>query len=241
MRRFYAKSIKASGDTVILSGDEARHIKTVLRMRPGEEVLLINGSGTEYLSIITSIAGDTVELIITGRRRSTADPSIRVTLFQCLPKQGKMETIIQKCVELGVYSVVPTSSERCVVRLDGNEEDKLARWNKVSVEAAKQCGRASFPEISAPVELSSIDFTGYDLILVAYENEKDRTLKRVLKEKNYVQNIAIVIGPEGGFDPKEVDALKEKGGVMISLGRRILRTETAGMAMLAQIMYELEQ
>ena len=236
MRRFYAKSIKASGDTVILSGDEARHIKTVLRMRPGEEVLLINGSGTEYLSIITGISGDTVELIITGRRRSTADPSVHVTLFQCLPKQGKMETIIQKCVELGVYSVVPTSSERCVVKLDGNVEEKLARWNKVSVEAAKQCGRASFPEIAAPVELSSIDFSEYDLILTAYENEKDRTLKRVLKEKNYVQNIAIVIGPEGGFDPKEVDALKEKGAVMISLGRRILRTETAGMAMLAQIL-----
>ena len=240
MRRFYAERIKASGDTVVLTDDEARHIKNVLRMRPGEEVLLINGSGTEYMSIITNITSDTVELMITGRRRCTADPSVRVTLFQCIPKQGKMETVIQKCVELGVYSIVPTASARCVVKLDGRD-DKLVRWNKVSVEAAKQCGRATFPEISKPVELASIDLTPFDLALTAYEGEKDRTLKRALREKDYAESIAVIIGPEGGFEPSEVEALRDKGAEAVSLGRRILRTETAGMATLAQIMYELEQ
>lgn len=240
MRRFFAQNINASGDKAVLTCDEARHIKNVLRMKPGDEVLLIDGSGAEFRSVISSVTGDSVELDIIEKGACEADPNVLVTLFQCLPKQGKMEVIIQKCVELGVYAVVPTVSDRCVVKLDG-KDSKLQRWNKVSVEAAKQCGRANVPEVKAPAKLSSLDQSEFDIVLFAYENEGDRTLKQALKAAGDLRSAAVVIGPEGGFTPSEAEELIEKGAVSVSLGKRILRTETAGMAALAQIMYELEQ
>ncbi|MBO4384579.1 MAG: 16S rRNA (uracil(1498)-N(3))-methyltransferase [Clostridia bacterium] len=240
MRRFFAEKIDIADGKAVLSPDEARHIRNVLRMKTGDEVLLFDGSGTEYRSVITDFSGDSVTLDILGRGVSSADPEVHVTLFQCLPKQGKMELIIQKCVELGVYAVVPTVSKRCVVKLDGKEQ-KLQRYNRVSMEASKQCGRADIPEVKGPAELSSIDAKAFDVVLLAYENETVTTLKKALMDAGKIRSAAVVIGPEGGFEPAEAEMLISKGAVPVSLGRRILRTETAGMAALAQIMYELEQ
>ena len=239
MRRFYSENININGDSVILEGDEARHICTVLRMKKGDEVLVIDGMGVEYLSVIESVSDGAVELLIRERRFGSSEPDVRITLFQCLPKQGKMELIIQKCVELGVYEIVPTVSKRCVVRLEG-KDNKLLRWNKVSVEAAKQCGRAYVPKVTNPVDLLKADFSPFDLVLLAYENEAERSLKSALKENGDAKDIAILIGPEGGFDPLETEKLLGSGALSVTLGKRILRTETAGMAMLSQILYELE-
>ena len=239
MRRFFAENIDTASDRVVLTGDEARHIGAVLRMRPGDEVLLINGEGTECIAEISSFTDSTVELLIKNRRVCSAEPNVKVTLFQCLPKQGKMELIIQKCVELGVDRIVPTVSSRCVVKIDG-KENKLVRWNKVSQEAAKQCGRASVPEVTAPVQLDKADLSGYGLVIIPYENENETTLKSVLRNNEDTESIAVIIGPEGGFEPKEVESVLARSGRAVSLGRRILRTETAGMACIAQIMYELE-
>lgn len=240
MRRFFAENLDIGSDTVLLTGDEARHIKTVLRMREGDEVLLINGTGTECLAVITSLTDDSVALRIEDRQVCSADPAVTVTLIQCLPKQGKMEVIIQKCVELGVSRIIPAVSRRCVVKPDGRD-GKLLRWQKVAQEAAKQCGRAKVPGIDRPSELAKLDLSAFDSVLIAYENEDENSLKAVLRSGNVKDNIAIVIGPEGGFEPAEVERVLSCGGTAVSLGRRILRTETAGMAMLAQIMYELEQ
>lgn len=240
MRRFFAENVNTSEGKAVLYADEARHIKNVLRMKTGDEVLLIDGSGTEFRSVISSMSSDSVELDIVGTGVSEADPEVRVTIIQCLPKQGKMELIIQKCVELGVYAVVPAVSKRCVVKLDGTDS-KIQRWNKVSVEAAKQSGRANIPEVKVPVKLSAVDPAEFDLTILAYENENGRSLKQALKSAGESKTIAVIIGPEGGFEPSEADELIEKGAVSVSLGKRILRTETAGMAALAQIMYELEQ
>ena len=240
MRRFFAENADLSCGSVSLTGDEARHIRNVLRMRAGDEVLLINGSGTECVARIASVSEQEVVLEVVQSRVCSAEPSAAVTLFQCFPKQGKMELIIQKCVELGVGAIVPTASKRCVVKPGGND-NKLVRWNKVSAEAAKQCGRASVPEVTAPVPLDKADFSLFDLVLIPYENETDTTLKKALRGRGNASKIAVIIGPEGGFEPKEVERVIEAGGVPVSLGRRILRTETAGMACLAQIMYELEQ
>lgn len=240
MRRFFAENLDLEGEKVVLTGDEARHIGLVLRMKPGDEVLLINGGGTECRAVIESVAENTVTLSVKERQLCSADPGVDVTLFQCLPKQGKMEVIIQKCVELGVSRIVPTVSSRCVVKLDG-KENKLIRWNKVAQEAAKQSGRASVPAVTAPVELEKADLKPFGTVLIAYENEYETTLKSVLRSGKAKGPIALIIGPEGGFTQREVDRVTALGGIAVSLGRRILRTETAGMAALAQIMYELEQ
>ena len=240
MRRFFAENSVLDGDTVILTGDEAKHISRVLRMRAGDEVLLINGEGTECKARIETVDEGSVTLVITERNSCGADPEVDITLFQCLPKQGKMEVIIQKCVELGVSKIVPVVSKRCVVKLDG-KDNKLVRWNKVAREAAKQSGRASVPQVDTPAKLENIDLTKFGLVLIAYENESETTLRSVLRGRAVSGPIAVFIGPEGGFESGEVSSIIERGGVAVSLGRRILRTETAGMAMLAQIMYELEQ
>lgn len=240
MRRFFAEEIEISDGRAVLYGDEARHIKNVLRMQPGDEVLLIDGKGTEFVSEIVEADASRVVLSVSENRACPADPEIRVTLFQCLPKQGKMEVIIQKCVELGVSEIVPTVSKRCVVKPNG-KDSKLERWNKVAVEAAKQCGRASVPQVKAPVELKDADLSGFDSVIFAYENESDLTLKAYLRSRAGLKNIAVLIGPEGGFEASEAVSIVRNGGTAVSLGRRILRTETAGMAALAQIMYELEE
>ena len=240
MRRFFAESIDPASKTVELFGDEARHIKNVLRMGVGDEVLLIDGRGMEFASVLSGVGEDSVRFDIIDRRSADSEPCVAVTLFQCLPKQGKMETVIQKCVELGVHEIVPVVSKRCIVKLNGSDP-KLARWNKVSVEAAKQCGRAFVPAVRPPIKLEEIDLSQFDLSLVAYENESDTALRSVLCRPGDIGSIAVIIGPEGGFEPSEVERLIASGGVSVSLGKRILRTETAGMAMLAQIMYELDR
>ncbi|MBR5713964.1 MAG: 16S rRNA (uracil(1498)-N(3))-methyltransferase, partial [Clostridia bacterium] len=190
MRRFFLEKTAFEGETVVLTGDEARHVFTVLRMRPGDEVLLINGEGVECVARIGSASNEAVSLSILESRICSADPFVCVTLFQCLPKQGKMEVIIQKCVELGVFAIVPTVSKRCVVKPEGMDK-KLVRWNKVSQEAAKQCGRANVPKVTEALYLDKADFSGYDTVMAAYENESERTLKSALRSLQGSKNIAI--------------------------------------------------
>lgn len=247
MRRFFINNSEVSpGSTVTVDGDEARHILTVLRMREGDRLILINGSGAEMTAEITSAAGGIVTLAVIGQTLCAAEPSNKVTLFQCLPKAGKMELIIQKCVELGVRAIRPVYSKRCVVKPE-RSENKSIRYNRVSQEAAKQCGRSYAPEVLPVINLKNSDFSTFDLVLVAYEGEEEVTLKSILsefksREFDHDPQIAIVIGPEGGFEEEEIETLlrSSKYAHSVSLGKRILRTETAGMAMLAMLMYDLE-
>lgn len=229
------------GQSVLLSGDEARHMLMVLRMGKGDRLILINGMGTELTAEIASTDKDEVTLEIVDEMPCAAEPERKVTLFQCLPKAGKLETIIQKCVELGVYAVCPVFSKRCVVKPDRNES-KLVRYNRVSHEAAKQSGRGMAPEVLPIRNLNDCNFSEFDLVLAAYEDEEDVTLKSILCANREAKNIAIVVGPEGGFERDEVEKIlrSNENAHSVSLGKRILRTETAGMAMLAMLMYELE-
>ncbi|MBQ1684701.1 MAG: 16S rRNA (uracil(1498)-N(3))-methyltransferase [Clostridia bacterium] len=247
MRRFFIDNLQASaGSSVTIGGDEARHMLTVLRMGTGDRLILINGSGTELTAEITSVEDGEVKLTVIGEMPCAAEPIHKVTLFQCLPKAGKMELIIQKCVELGIHAIQPVYSKRCVVKPE-RSDNKTVRYNRVSHEAAKQCGRAAAPEVFPVMTLSSCDFSAFDLVLVAYEEEEELTLKTVLSDFKEIRatgetGIAIVIGPEGGFEQEEVDFVMRNGknAHSVSLGKRILRTETAGMAMLAMLMYDLE-
>lgn len=243
MRRFFVDRVIHIGDAIELCGEEARHILTVLRMGVGDRIIIINGGGTELTSEISAVdrAEGILTLNIIDEAPCIAEPSVEITLYQCLPKAGKMDLIIQKCVELGIHRIVPVQSKRCVVKVEAFG-GKLVRYNRISHEAAKQCGRGTVPEVCDAIALRDCDFSPYDLVLVAYEAEELNTLKTVLSNNHDALRLAIVIGPEGGFEPDEVNYIvsASNNAHSVSLGKRILRTETAGMAMLAMLMYELE-
>lgn len=237
MHRFFTSDIQAH--TAAVRGEDVKHISRVLRLRIGDCVQLCDGQGNECDASISAIAPDAVTFETQPWRRAKSEPDVSVTLFQCLPKAGKMETIIQKCVELGACGFVPVQSERCVVVLKPPYEGRIERWQRVSEEAAKQSRRGIVPVVALPEPLKSLDFSAFDTVLVAYENERTVSVKQALRSGAH-KTIAIVIGPEGGFSEEEIAILTTRGATSVSLGTRILRTETAGMAMLAQIMYEVE-
>ena len=238
MRRFFCDNITA--DTATITGDDAHHIARVLRMKAGDALSLCDGAGQEYDSVINSVSPEIVSCAVSNPHSSEAESPVRVTLFQCLPKTGKMELIVQKCTELGVFSVVPVLSARCVVVPGKDYDKKRERYNRVALEAAKQSRRAMIPRVLPLSELKKIDMQAFDLFLVAYEDENTVSLKQALRAAASPQTIALLIGPEGGLEEGEVRQLVQAGAVSVSLGRRILRTETAGMAMLAQTLYEVE-
>ena len=237
MHRFFTNEIQPN--TAVVRGDDVKHIAKVLRLREGDSVQLCDGRGNECDAVIASVSPDVVAFDTQQWRKAASEPKTEVTLFQCLPKAGKMETIIQKCVELGACGFVPVQSERCVVVLKPPYEGRIERWQRVSEEAAKQSRRGVIPQVALPAALDKLDFTGFDTVLVAYENEHTVSLKIALRERCGTR-VAIVVGPEGGFSDAEIKTLTGKGARSVSLGPRILRTETAGMAMLAQILYEVE-
>ena len=237
MHRFFTNEIQPN--TAVVRGDDVKHIAKVLRLRAGDRVQLCDGNGRECEAVIRSVSPDAVTFDTESWREARSEPRAKITLFQCLPKAGKMETIIQKCVELGVCCFVPVQSERCVVVLKPPYEGRIERWQRVSEEAAKQSRRGVIPTVSLPVSPDKLDFAGFDTVLVAFENEQTVSLKAALRE-GCGTRIAIVIGPEGGFSDMEIGILAQKGARSVSLGTRILRTETAGMAMAAQILYEVE-
>ena len=191
------------------------------------------------------IEKEEIECNILENLRSNVETDIKVTIFQGLPKADKMEYIIQKSVELGAYDITPVEMKRCIVKLnEKDKEKKIQRWQKIAEVAAKQCKRDIIPKINniTNVKLICNIIQNYDIILVAYEKEKERTLKSELKKiKEYNQkNIGIIIGPEGGLDEDDVKLLEESGAKVITLGNRILRTETVALNVLSNIMYELE-
>ncbi len=241
MNRFFVKPEDISGGIAVITGEDVKHISKVLRMQPGDAIMLSDGAGFEYRAEITDISRERVELRCGEKMPCAAEPKRRITLYQGIPKAGKMELIIQKCVELGVSEIVPAAAERSVVRIKpGEYEAKRMRYQRVSYEAAKQSGRGIIPRIGELTTFKTAGLSRHDLILIAYEDERQTTLKSVLRENAAAKDIALIIGPEGGLEESEVKSLASRGGRAVSLGRRILRTETAGMAAIAMILYELE-
>ncbi len=242
MNRFFVRPEDISKDSAAITGEDVKHIARVLRMQSGDKVMLSDGLGYEYVAEIEDISRDRVELRLLDEKLCPAEPKQRITLYQGLPKAGKMEFIIQKCVELGINGIIPVAAERSVVRVKpGEYRAKQARYQRISYEAAKQSGRGIIPHIGELTTFKAADMSAYDLILVAYEDERKTSLKEALRANMKAENIAVIIGPEGGLETGEVECLIDKGGKAVSLGRRILRTETAGMAAVAMILYELEE
>lgn len=222
---------------------DIRHMRKVMRMKEGDQVDVSDSQQWEYRAEILSADEDLVLLSILDKQKFAREPETQVTLFQGIPKAGKMETIIQKCVELGVHDVVPVFMDRTVVVEKGNFSKKLERWQKISDEAVKQCKRGVIPRICPQVRTADLAgmVADYDLVLFPYENEEKYSLKDCLRGlSERPKRVAVIIGPEGGFSDQEAALMDEIGAVSVTLGKTILRTETAGMAALAMLMYELE-
>ncbi|MGI6116254.1 16S rRNA (uracil(1498)-N(3))-methyltransferase [Luoshenia tenuis] len=241
MRRFITGPGQAGEPCVTLAGEEARHIGRVLRMQPGEQVMLLDGEGREAPYEIVGITAKEVALRACGPLvPSPCEPELRLTLYQALPKADKMEWIIQKGVELGAYAFCPVRTRNCVARIEkgADAQKKQARWQRIALEAAKQSGRARVSQVSLPLDFEEMlpRWQAHEAALVLYENEEQLDIVQALAPVKHVKDIAILIGPEGGLARDEVAKLCQGGARAVGLGPRILRTETAGMAAASVIM-----
>lgn len=243
MYQFFIEDENVADDFVTIVGNDVNHIKNVLRMKPGEKVRVSTKNGRNFFCGIADITDCFVCAKILEEDAGGTELPCRITLFQGLPKNDKMEWIIQKAVELGVYEVIPVSMKNCVVRLDEKKaKSKVTRWQAISESAAKQSKRSLIPEVKMPMPYpEALSYAEkFDVKLVPYENEHGMAgTKKAVEQIKKGDSIAVFIGPEGGFAPEEITILSNQMQ-LISLGKRILRTETAGMATLAILGYHLE-
>lgn len=239
MHRFYTEKIELENKKAYILGDDVKHMKKVLRLQTGDKVVVCDYKNKDYICSIASFEQDLAELDIEEIKENFTEPPVSITIYQGLPKSDKLDYIIQKCVEIGVVKIVPVATKRSVVKISDSEKKRI-RWQKVADEAAKQCGRGIRVEVSNVLSfkeaISSVD--DETIKLIPYENEKNTSIKTVLKD-NKLKKIAVFIGPEGGFDDAEVEFAKKCGFNCVTLGPRILRTETAPIAVASVCMYEL--
>ncbi len=254
MYHFFVEPSQVHSEEIEILGGDVNHISHVLRMKAGEEIVVSDGYGNEYGCRLCRFTDTAVYAAILEKRRVASELSSSITLFQCLPKGDKMELIIQKAVELGVSRIVPVASKRCVVKLDAKREaNKRKRWQAVAESAAKQSGRAMIPTVQSAVGFSEalLQAKEQDVCLIPYEcagelleDGQDSAMERTRKILSHIekgQSIGVFIGPEGGFEKEEVEAARKMGAQPVSLGRRILRTETAGLCILSVLMFQLEE
>ena len=244
MYQFIVDDAQVHEHEIVIEGSDVNHIRNVLRMKIDERIRISNMSGKAYFCHITLITEDMVVAEIDSEDDNGTELGNRITLFQGLPKGDKMELIIQKAVELGVYKIVPVSMKNCVVKLDEKKAaKKVERWQAIAESAAKQSKRTIIPLIDKPVPYKlALEKAGkLDVTLVPYENERGMDATRqIMGQIKKGQSIGIVIGPEGGFAPEEIKLADDNDMHRISLGRRILRTETAGLATLAMLVFNLD-
>ena len=247
MPKFFVEDNQIIEDKITIVGQDVNHIANVLRFKENDEICICNiDKNKNYNCLITKIEKEKIECKILSEVKQSPEEKIDITIFQGLPKADKMELIIQKCTELGVKEIFPTQMERCVVKIDSKTENKkIERWQKIAESAAKQSGQNNICKINNITNIKNICnfICNYDILLVPYENEKNNSFKKEVQNLKSVGNeqglkIAIVIGPEGGFEKHEIELLKQFGGKIITLGQKILRTETVAIAMVSSILYE---
>lgn len=246
MYQFFVEPSQIQGNRIVITGKDVNHIKNVLRMKAGEEIAVSNGiDGKEYRCGIESFTEDEVICGLRFIKEDGVELPSKIYLFQGLPKADKMELIIQKAVELGAYEIIPVAAKRCVVRLDEKKAaGKISRWQGIAEAAAKQSKRAVIPKVHSV--LSMKEAVAYaqemDVKLIPYElAEGMQHTKQMIEAVKAGQSVAVFIGPEGGFEENEILMAKEAGIEPVTLGRRILRTETAGFTVISWLMYRLEQ
>lgn len=250
MYHFFTETERFTETEVTINGSDVNHIKNVLRMKPGEKVLISDGKGLNFFCELSEIGSEAVKAVILPEKVENTELPVEVILYQGLPKGDKMELIIQKCAELGVSRIVPVDMSRCVMKLDAKKEgNKLKRWYGVSESAAKQSKRMIVPEISGVMKYkAAVDEAKHaDLAIVPYEASESldgaggmALTRKLIEGLRPGQKCAVIIGPEGGFSESEIEYALENGVKPVTLGKRILRTETAGMFVLSAIGYALE-
>lgn len=243
MHQFFVESHQISEKYVTITGDDVKHIRNVLRMRPGEEIRVSDGQGADYFCEIESVGQDAVSARILDKEATDTELPNRIYLFQALPKGERMEYVIQKAVELGVHEIIPVEMKYCVVKLDDKKkEKKVVRWQEIAKSAAKQAKRSRIPKVKQV--MSYKEAVAYaqecDICLVPYENEEGmKATQEVLDRIHIGESISVMIGPEGGFAEEEIAYVRDSMDV-ISLGRRILRTDTAAITTMSMLMLEIE-
>ena len=248
MPKFFVSTNQIKDNNIYIEKEDVNHIKNVLRAKIDDEIEICDfNTSKNYICKIEKIEDKKIDCkIIKEINSNNIESKIKVTIFQGLPKADKMELVIQKSVELGVYDITPVKMKRCVVKLDEKDKiKKIERWQKISEVASKQSGRNIIPKINNIQNIDEIckNIKNYDMLLIAYEKEKENFLKAELKKLTNIKDnikIGVVIGPEGGIDEEEIQKFKENGARIITLGNRILRTETVALNILSIIMYELE-
>ena len=246
MPKFFIDKSQIEDNIIKITGEDSHHISRSLRMAVGEKITVTDNEAIEYDCVLEVFGDGYVLAKIEGSRFSEAEPSVRVHLYQALPKGEKLDFIIQKSVECGVYDITPFESERCIAKVKGDSEDrKTDRRNKIALEAAKQCGRGIIPKVHPTISFDSMmqKSTSADAVLFCYEGDGTLPLGIVLKElrkSREINDLSIIIGSEGGFSASEANAMKEHGALMIGLGKRILRAETAAIMALSCLVYEFE-
>lgn len=244
MQHFFVSPQQVKEEKIYVEGSDVNHIKNVLRMKLGEKLTVNDGEGWQYLCEVESYEADMAVLHIVEKSKAETELASRIYLFQGLPKQDKMELIVQKAVELGAYQVIPVSTKRAVVKLDAKKAGKkVERWQQIAVSAAKQAGRGIVPtvgEVCTYAQALKIA-EELDVVLIPYElAEGIEETKKIIAGIRPGQSVGVFIGPEGGFEEEEVKLAMEAGAKPVTLGRRILRTETAGLTTLSLLMFHLE-
>ena len=249
MQKFFLKSEQFNNDKAKIIGSDVNHIKNVLRYKIGEKFIICNEDiGISYNAEITKIEENYIECILLDKIDETTESNVKISIYQGIPKFDKMELIIQKCTEIGAFEFIPVEMKRSIVKLNDNK--KIARWQTISEVAAKQSKRDIIPTVKNPIKIKQLkeEIDNFDLFLICYEEEQNNTLKNELKQlkerinekENNEYRIGVLIGPEGGIAPEEIEELKNTNSKVITLGKRILRTETAPINITSNIIYELE-
>lgn len=241
MHKFFVSAEQVRYPNIHINGEDVDHIVKVLRLKNGDKIQICDGNGKEYICEIIKCDKKEVACKIIESFDNETEAPINITLYQGLPKSQKMDLIVQKCVEIGVVRIVPVITKRVVVKVEGKDlKNKIERWQRIAYEAAKQSNRGIVPAVSNIMDFEDAieEMKQKDLVVVPYEREKERSIKDIRDRKD-IKNIAIFIGPEGGFEEEEIENCLDIGAIPITLGPRILRTETAGFVTSALILYEL--
>ena len=243
MARFFVSKENIHNDIITIIGNDVNHIKNVLRLKPGDQIDICDGSSNDYIAVIEALEKNEIKTRILDRIGNLNESEIKVMLFQGIPKSDKMDSIIQKNVELGIHSIYPVITDRTVVKMDqgASAAKKTERWQRIALEASKQCQRGIVPKIGNSLSFNEALETAVnnsELSIIPCLREKDNTVRKVIKNR-YLKSVSVFIGPEGGFSDEEVDLAERSGVVPVTLGPRVLRTETAGLVVLSLIMYEL--
>ena len=242
MHRFFITPDQRHGLVIRFDDAQAHQMRRVLRLRPGERVVALDGQGQQYEVMLEEVSNSHVTGLVVAQTAATGEPRVRLTLFQSLLQRDKFEWVLQKGTEIGVVAFVPVITRRSLVRdADDVGENKLERWRRIIREAAEQSGRGALPTLITPIpfEAAAPEATAHDRTLIAWEGEQERTVRDVLGGLRDVETVALFIGPEGGFEAAEVEEATAYGATPVTLGRRILRTETAAVVGAALVLYEL--